>query len=59
MNYIYILELAILVIDYLGAYNIYFRRCASSVQIRQRGEKPRPVKSSKQPVHSLGAEAAR
>ena len=33
--------------------------CASSVQIIQFGESPNPVKPSKQPVHSLGAEAAR
>lgn len=35
------------------------RGCASSVQIIQFGESPNPVKPSKQPVHSLGAKAAR
>ena len=33
--------------------------CAGSVQTIQCGESPHPVKPSKQPVHSLGAEAAR
>ena len=38
---------------------IIIRRCAGSVQTIQCGESPHPVKPSKQPVHSLGAEAAR
>lgn len=33
--------------------------CASTVQVIQQGESPRPTKRSEQSVLSLGAEAAR
>ena len=40
-------------------YNKVIEGCAGSVQTIQCGESSHPVKPSKQPVHSLGAEAAR
>ena len=40
-------------------YNKAIEGCAGSVQTIQRGDSSHPVKPSKQPVHSLGAEAAR